>query len=231
MTAADQRSGHEPLALRWRLHAPVASFRNPLFAGVQVGLPVVPPSTVRGLMAAAAGGWAQLGSPAVGIAFTAAGRGTDLETFHPLLANGRRPAPGQTGGPKPVDREFLVGAQLTIWIVADDLDRWAAALRRPVWPLRLGRSQDLVHPFRPEPVRLSRDRDAVQGGALVPSGAASASGRLYRLPVAVSVDRRQARWGDFVWDGVPDGRVVPTSGGAYADPDGNLVCPIGMGAP
>lgn len=44
MTAAP---GHMP-ALRWRLHAPVASFRNPLFAGAQIGLPVVPPSTIRG---------------------------------------------------------------------------------------------------------------------------------------------------------------------------------------
>ncbi len=231
MTVADQAPGPEPLALRWRVDAPVASFRNPLFAGVQVGLPVVPPSTVRGLLAAAVGGWARLGSPMVGIAFTAAGRGTDLETFHPLLASGRRPAPGKTGGPKPVDREFLVGAQLTIWIVADDPDRWAAALRRPVWPLRLGRSQDLVHPSRPELVRLSRDRDAVQGGALVPSGASGVSGRLYRLPVAVSVDRRLARWGDFVWDGEPDGRATPTLDGAYADPDGSLVCPIALDAP
>lgn len=228
MTAAGP--GPEPLALRWRLHAPVASFRNPLFAGVQVGLPVVPPSTVRGLLAAVAGGWAQLGSLMVGIAFTAAGRGIDLETFHPLLANGRRPPPGKTGGPKPLDREFLVGADLTVWILAGDLDRWAAAVRRPVWPLRLGRSQDLVHPSRPQLVRLSRGRDAVQGGALVPSGAAAASGRLYRLPVAVSVDRRLARWGDFVWDGESGGRTVLASGGAYADPDGNLVCPIGMDA-
>lgn len=231
MTATGHAHGQELLALRWRLHAPIASFRNPLFAGVQVGLPVVPPSTVRGLLAAAAGGWARLGSLMVGIAFTAAGRGTDLETFHPLLANGRRPAPGKTGGPKPVDRDFLVGAELTLWIVADDLDRWAAAVRRPVWPLRLGRSQDLVHPSRPELVQLSRGRDAVQGGALVPSGAAAASGRLYRLPVAVSLDRRLARWGDFVWEGEPGRRAVPASGGAYADPDGSLVCPIGMDPP
>jgi CRISPR-associated protein Cas5t len=231
MTANGKSPGTEPLALRWRLHAPIASFRNPLFAGVQVGLPVVPPSTVRGLLAATVGGWTQLGSPRVGIAFTAAGQGTDGETFHPLLANGRRPPPGKTGGPKPTDREFLVGADLLLWIVADDLDRWAAALRRPVWPLRLGRSQDVVRLSRPQVVRLSRDQDAVQGGALVPSGVAAASGRLYRLPVAVSVDRRLARWGDFVWDGTPDGRVVPTGGGGYADPDGHLVCPIRMDEP
>lgn len=182
-------------------------------------------------MAAAAGGWERLGDLTIAIAFTAAGRGTDLETFHPLRADGKRFALGVKGGPKPVDRDFLIDAHVTIWIVADDLDRWAAALRRPVWPLRLGRSQDLVYPSRPEIVRLSGERDAVQGGALVPSGAAGAIGRLYRLPIAVSIDRRMTRWGDFVWNSEPDGRAVPTSAGAYADPDRNLVCPIRMDAP
>ncbi|WP_241003050.1 CRISPR-associated protein Cas5, partial [Streptomyces sp. CB01881] len=42
-------------ALRATFHAPVASFRDPLFPGITRILPVPPPSTVRGMLAAATG--------------------------------------------------------------------------------------------------------------------------------------------------------------------------------
>ena len=125
-------------ALEVEVTAPVASFRNPLYAGVQVGLPCPPPSTVGGILAAAAGGWPRV-DPRLRFAmsFQALGSGEDLETYHPLDAAG-----GRTD-PTPKDRHFLAGVTLTVWLF-DDLAGWERALRRPVWPLRLGRSQDLA---------------------------------------------------------------------------------------
>ncbi|MFD0883386.1 CRISPR-associated protein Cas5, partial [Streptosporangium algeriense] len=54
MSPVSERSG--PIqAVRVELYAPVASFRDPMFPGVSRCLPVPPPSTVRGMLAAATG--------------------------------------------------------------------------------------------------------------------------------------------------------------------------------
>ena len=149
-------------ALEIRVTAPVVSFRNPLYSGVQVGLPCPPPSTVGGFLASAAGGWQRM-PPGTRFAmtFTARGSGTDLETYHPLDAR------GTASDPTPKDREFLADVTLTIWLI-DDLDLWETALRRPVWPLRLGRSQDLAA-ARTRTVELDAGPGR-QGQAVVPAG-------------------------------------------------------------
>ncbi|MEU2258404.1 CRISPR-associated protein Cas5 [Nocardia xishanensis] len=167
-------------ALQVTVTAAVASFRNPLYAGVQVGLPCPPPSTITGMLAGAAGGW-------FGAAFTAAGAGTDLETYHPLDGRGR------TTATTPKDREFLADVVLTVWLV-DDLDFWEAVLRRPVWPLRLGRSQDLAA-ARTKRVELVVTPGR-QGHAIVPESM-SVAGTLLRLPTVVSVDRARNRWDGY----------------------------------
>ena len=78
-------------ALEISVTAPVVSFRNPLYSGVQVGLPCPPPSTVGGFLASAAGGWQRM-PPGTRFAMTFAARGSgiDLETYHPLDARGSR---------------------------------------------------------------------------------------------------------------------------------------------
>lgn len=177
-------------ALQVTITAPVASFRNPLYSGVHATLPCPPPSTVVGLMAAAAGGWAAMPTDtSVAMAFTAGGKGTDLETHHPL----------DRGGAKSnitiKDIDFLAETTLTLWI-AHDLDLWERAFRRPVWPLRLGRSQDLASArtqritLHPEPGR--------QGHALVPLEY-STSGTQLRMTQAVAPDRTRVRWGSYCY--------------------------------
>ena len=118
-------------ALEVRVTAPVVSFRNPLYSGVQVTLPCPSPATVGGMLAAAAGGWQHV-DPALAFAMTfhARGRGTDLETYHPLDASGKKASPA------PRTREFLAGAILRVWLF-DDVELWRSRLRRPRWPLRL----------------------------------------------------------------------------------------------
>jgi CRISPR-associated Cas5-like protein len=172
-------------ALEVVITAPVASFRNPLYAAAQVGLPCPPPATVGGLLAGAVGGWSWVARELrFAMAFSAGGSGTDVETYHPLLA-GRG-----SGAPTPKDRDFLADVSLTVWLF-DDLERWRHALRRPVWPLRLGRSQDLAS-ARSELVELA-DSPGRQGHAVIPAQAGG-SGTLLRLPTAISLDRARIRW-------------------------------------
>ncbi len=166
----------------------VASFRNPLYATAQMCLPCPPPSTVGGLLAAAAGGWDTVDpSMRFAMAFTAAGDGADLETFHPLDARGK------ATDPIPREREFLSDVKLTVWIL-DDVERWLSRLRRPVWPLRLGRSQDQVG------IQTAVTELRIVGGwqraAIVPA-AMSTFGSLLQLPTAIGRDRARTRWGRY----------------------------------
>ncbi|MDT3395291.1 CRISPR-associated protein Cas5 [Streptomyces sp. B1866] len=188
-------------ALEVTVTAPVVSFRDPLYSGVQVTLPCPSPATVGGLLAAAAGGWDQVDPGlAFAMAFHARGRGTDLETYHPLDASGRKTDPA------PRNRDFLAFATLRIWLF-EDLELWRRRLRRPRWPLRLGRSQDLVGlALRTAAVR---EEPGAQRSAVVPD--AAAAGTLLRLPTAVALDRAATRWGTYRFDAT--GRTaVPVPG-------------------
>ncbi|GAB3460097.1 hypothetical protein GCM10027570_44610 [Streptomonospora sediminis] len=207
-------------AARIELFAPVASFRDPMFPCVSRCLPVPPPSTVRGMLAAATGAGAE---PVVlGLAAHHDGRGVDDETYHPIAADGSNPAvAGQVaagkGGRTLRQRPFLVGVHLTVWVPEPDAERIAAALRRPVWGLRLGRSQDLVHIRSICRVRLQPTREAVIGHALAPPGSHDApAATVLRLAHTVSTDRWTTEYGSFLWCARPAGRAPVR--GAYRDP-------------
>lgn len=198
-------------ALRVRVSAPVVSFRNPLYASVQVGLPCPPPSTVGGLLASAVGGWSAMPvETRFAMTFTARGSGTDLETYHPLDRRGAKTVP------TPKERAFLAFAELTVWLM-DDLDLWERAFRRPVWPMRFGRSQDLAA-ARTDRVELT-EGGGVQGHAVVPEELSDRGERL-RLPTAISEDRARTRWGGYRYAaaGSPTGIDAP-----YATADGQAV--------
>ncbi|MDI5973728.1 CRISPR-associated protein Cas5 [Streptomyces sp. SL13] len=182
-------------ALQLTITAPIVSFRNPLYDGLQIGLPCPPPSTVGGLLAAAAGGWDHVPpTTRFAMAFHAAGRGTDLETYHPLAA------PGTETNTTIKDRDFLARITLTLWLT-DDLDLWTRALRRPVWPLRLGRSQDLAV-VRTDDVDLTIG-PGVQARAIVPDNLPGATGTPLRLTTAIAHDRARTRWDGYRY--APDG--------------------------
>jgi len=198
-------------ALEVTVTAPVASFRNPLYVGRQIGLPCAPPSTVGGMLAAAAGGWHRVPTETrFAMAFQSRAQGTDLETFHPLQQQGKATSP------TPKDRDYLWGVQVTLWFL-DDLEQWERRLRRPVWPLTLGRSQD-VATARTRRVELD-DQPGCQGHALLPEHAAD-DGVHLRLTTAISTDRAHTRWGTYRY--AEDGSPKPARDG-LSTPDGQGV--------
>ncbi|MGW3012734.1 CRISPR-associated protein Cas5 [Streptomyces sp. NPDC001219] len=214
MTTHDSPGERE--ALEVTVTAPVVSFRNPLYSGIQVTLPCPSPTTVGGMLAAAAGGWDHVDSGlSFAMAFHARGHGTDLETYHPLDPTENKPnlAPRQ--------REFLADVTLRLWLFTD-LEQWQTRLRRPRWPLRLGRSQDLVGiTLRQVPVL---ERPGHQGSALVPEPAKGAFGTPLRLPAAISVDRKRTRWGSFRFD--PTGRAQAPVPGSWSTTNGQALVPL-----
>lgn len=209
-------------AWRAEFYAPVASFRDPLFPGVTRGLPVPPPSTVRGMLAAAT---EEPQEPvALGIASWSEGEGVDTETYHPIAADGTNPSSGGRvragkGGMTIRDRSFLVGVHLTVWLPEPDGERIASALRRPRWPLHLGRSQDVVHLKDLNRVELEPGATAVVDHSLAPQdGHAVGTAFSYRMAARVSLDRLTTSWSDYLWcDELTGERPVS---GALRDPDG-----------
>lgn len=203
-------------ALRVTVTAPVVSFRDPLYSGVQVTLPCPPPATVGGMLAAAAGGWGQVDSHlSFAMTFYARGHGTDLETYHPLEESGK------AASPAPRNREFLADVTLQIWLF-EAIDRWFRRFRRPRWPLRLGRSQDLVGiALDKVPVQES---PGVQGSAIVPESTGGKGGTLLRLPTAVEAGRGRTRWNSYRFD--PSGRCPETVSGSWSTSEGQALVPL-----
>jgi CRISPR-associated Cas5-like protein len=208
-------------AVRAEFTAPVASFRDPMFPGVTRCLPVPPPATLRGMLAAATGGRAE--PVTLGVSAYAEGGGVDLETYHPISLDGTNPAVGGRvravkGGMTIRSRPFLAMLHVTVWIPDPDGSRIAAALRRPVWGLRLGRSQDAVYLRSAEAVRLVPAGDAVVGHALAAVGGhADPAALTLRLSEFVAPDRLTSRSGDYLWC-AEGGRSQPVTG-AYRDGD------------
>ncbi|MET8013309.1 CRISPR-associated protein Cas5 [Streptomyces sp. NPDC005271] len=211
----------------WRAEfwAPVASFRDPLFPGLSRGLPLPPPSTVRGLLAAATG---EVAEPlALGIAAWSEGAGVDAETYHPIAADGSNPAvSGRVravkGGMTIRDRPFLAHVHLTVWLPGGDGDRIAKALSRPLWPLRLGRSQDVVHPLRLRRTTLYPTEEATVDHALAPAGGHDVPvATVHRMAASVSTDRLSTSWADYLWCDSPTG-LHPVRN-AYQDDQGQAV--------
>lgn len=208
-------------AIRVELFAPVASFRDPMFPGLTRCLPVPPPSALRGMLAAATGARAE--PVTLGYTARAAGSGIDAETYHPIASDGSNPAIGGRvraikGGTTLKDRPFLAHLTVTLWIPAPDADRIAGALRRPIWGLRLGRSQDLVHLRSIDTVRLQPTPDAMVGHALATPGSHSgATAMTLRLADTISTDRLTTIYGDYLWSAEPVGRLLVV--GALRDGD------------
>lgn len=160
-------------ALRVEVEAPVCSFRYPHFlVGRQLSFDMPPPSTIFGHVASALGEWPDPASLRFAYRFAVLGKGEDLENQHIVVpATGRFEADGENH-PKALDatvqpakREFLLGAQLLLYLDRPDL---AEAFVTPRFPVVLGRSQDLACYTKVEQVTLERSDRAYFEHTILP---------------------------------------------------------------
>jgi len=212
--------------LRAMLRAATASFRYPHFVvGRQPSYPAPPPTTVRGMLAAALGSAECPPEYEVAIRFCAAGRADDLEHQHVVVvAGGRARLPGTElpkaleGSVQPVHREFLFDCRLEVTVRGGDLGALAAALRRPAFALSMGRSQDLAEVAAVEELHLARADTCYLEDTLVPGELRDAISRGIGLVVPIGIGpapERQPRFGRVVW---VEGRVN-LDRPAFVDPE------------
>lgn len=161
--------------VRVEIRAPVVSFRYPHFlVGRQPTYDMPPPSTIYGCLASALGELPPPQGLHFAYWFTYGARGSDYEHQHVIRAGGRRQAFvwGEEKLPVSVEaevqphlRDFLFNARLVLYVDAPAL---AELLRQPVFPVVLGRSQDLAEIVEVKVVKLRRSAGAYLEHTLLP---------------------------------------------------------------
>ena len=117
-----------------------ASFRYPnLISGIQPTLEVPPLSTILGLINAAAGYYINHKEIAIGYYFEYQGKEMDLETIYMIDTN--KGKPNNMAKSNIIKREFLFENLLRIYTDDEAIVNY---LRFPVYPLVLGRMNDLA---------------------------------------------------------------------------------------
>lgn len=141
-----------------------ASFRYPnLISGFQPTLEVPPLSTVLGLINAAAGYYIEHKKLRIGYYFEYQSKAVDLETIYMIDSKNRKPT--NNAKSNIIKREFLFDNFLRIYVIDETI---AAFFKQPVYPLVLGRMNDLAtintHNFS-KPKKLSEvaEADKIRG--------------------------------------------------------------------
>ena len=146
------------------IRADVTSFRHPFFVtGRQPTSDMPPPSTIYGHCASALGDWPNQSEFFFGIHFMYRSRGQDLKHQHiaealspRTLTRVRTPHGDERATTsitvQPVSRDFLFGVTMTLYLPFE----LGQAFRAPVYPVVLGRSQDLAEIVSVEEITLER---------------------------------------------------------------------------
>ncbi|OJX87797.1 MAG: type I-B CRISPR-associated protein Cas5 [Paludibacter sp. 47-17] len=118
-----------------------SSFKYPnIISGFQPTLEVPPISTVLGLINAAAGKYIKYDKLKIGYYFEFEAKQTDLETIYQIEAHDRG-YPKNTTKSNVIHREFMFNNHLILYLQNNELVDY---FRLPVYPLLLGRSNDLA---------------------------------------------------------------------------------------
>lgn len=143
-----------------------SSFRYPnLVSGFQPTLEVPPISTVLGLINAAAGKYIKHNNLKIGYYFDFEAKQVDLETIYQIEAHDKG-YPKNTAKSNILNREFLFNSHLILYLDDEDLVNY---FRLPVYPLLLGRSNDLATINSIEKVELKEVQNARKiKGQIVP---------------------------------------------------------------
>lgn len=176
---------HTLPVLRIEMVGTVTSFRYPHFAqGFQPTFEMPPPSTIYGHICSAVGDYIPPGSTQFGYHFMHEGKFVDYQE-HLHFDD-----PVQ---PFPFNRELLYNPKLILYLTDIGL---ADAFRSPIYPVILGRSQDLMTYQRIEIVELQRAEVAYFEHTLLPLSMAP---RLREPTIAVTMPRyidprRRPQW-------------------------------------
>lgn len=164
------------------LTAAVASFRYPHFlVGRQPSYEMPPPSTIYGHIASAVGEWISPVGLRFAYTFTRAARSSDLEHEHIISADPPQKLSRQEaknfrewrsqhslsvgGSIQPTLRDFLFQVDLILYLQPFSL---VPAFRSPVFPVVLGRSQDLACVESVEEVTLDETPGAYLDSTILP---------------------------------------------------------------
>jgi CRISPR-associated protein Cas5t len=169
-------------ASKIRILAPITSFRYPHFlVGKQVSYAMPPPSTIYGHIASAMGGWPDPTSLSIAYIFKFESRATDLEHQHIISTNPpdklskeqsadfKKWRANHTlsvgGSVQPTFRDFLFNVEMTLYVTPASIGR---AFETPIFPVVLGRSQDLACVLSVEEVDLITADGAYFENTLLP---------------------------------------------------------------
>ncbi len=158
-------------ALKVSLEGITTSFRYPHFMiGDQPTFPMPPPATIYGHICSALGKWVDPTGILFAYHFTALAGFEDLEHIHMVSASGGK-LPGtnepkvQEGSIQPFRRQLLFQPRMDLYI---NQPEWAEAFRSPVYPVILGRSQDLCAYTSVEVVELRQEKSVYLEHTLLP---------------------------------------------------------------
>jgi len=171
-----------------RLAGFTAHFRDPRTNTAKIGLPsrtlrCPSPCTIHGLLCAAYGGWVEPSGLRLGWRLDYDSIGIDFQTSRlPQRTEGIQ------SGVKisPTEREFLAFPILSVLAVSGVE---ASIFRKPVNPISLGRSEDLIVEKLIQPVEVEACNQATLRGQCLPLGLGS--GTIYAAPLYF-VGNRQA---------------------------------------
>lgn len=178
-----------------------ASFRHPqLVTGAQPTLPLPPPSTIYGLIAAASGRWVDPDECRMGYVFRSSGNARDLEKIYQFQKS-------SSASSTVIYRDWLTDWRLCLYFTEP---KWAENFLSPVFPLTLGRQQELAHVETGESeetvseIELQSER-TVLGGTVVPFPKfPEAFGLVMALPLVMSPDLPRQAIGVRPWLMVKD---------------------------
>lgn len=182
-------------AYRVALNGWTASFRHPqLVTGMQPTLPLPPPSTIYGLVSAAAGFWVDPEDCSLAYVFHSQGKARDLETIYQFSKSNDAKS-------NVILREWLTDWQL--WLYFRER-RWAESFQEPVFPLMLGRQQELAHVVTHRDGQVLQEVNLEQApttlyGTAVPFPFWEVAGMVMALPLAMSPELPRQAIGVRPW--------------------------------
>lgn len=196
-------------AVRIEMAGDMTSFRYPHFlVGRQPSYPVPPPSTIYGHICSAFGKYVDPVGLYFAYAFTAAGRGDDLENIYIITVGSRKPTRNWHEPEnlqlllQPTSRELLLKPTMILYVTGGPgLQELLDAFRSPKYAVILGRSQDLMSYRKVEKVTLTEGERGYFENTILPleAGFRTTAGITYRLPRYIEPEnRRNVHWGDYI---------------------------------